>query len=61
MTSGDDAEQAGEERALADPSGRGPTEGADDGEDTAVDPVPAACAEEPRPRRRKAGVRYRPV
>ena len=61
MTSGDDAERSGVERAFADPSGGGPAEEADDGEDAAVDPVPVAGVEEPRPRRRKAGVEYRPV
>ena len=60
MTSGDDAERSGEERAFAEPDG-GSAEEADGGEDTAVDPVPVAGVEEPRPRRRKAGVEYRPV
>ncbi|MER5914883.1 hypothetical protein ABT124_31580 [Streptomyces sp. NPDC001982] len=73
MTFGNGAERSGEESAVAersgeepavgpnDPSSRGCTKDSIDGEDTAVDPAPAASADQPCKSRRKAGVEYRPV
>jgi hypothetical protein len=63
MTSGDGVERSGEEPAVGpiDRSPKGSTKDAGDGEDTSVDPAPAASADRPRQRRRKAGVEYRPV
>ncbi|MGW1802791.1 hypothetical protein ACWCQN_44890 [Streptomyces sp. NPDC001984] len=67
MTSGNGAERSGEEPAVGpiDGSLEMPTEDSDedsdDGEDTIVDPAPAASADRPREGRRKAGVEYRPV
>jgi hypothetical protein len=63
MTSGNGAERSGEEPAVGpiDGSLKGSTEDSLDGEDTTVDPAPAASADRPRKCRRKAGVEYRPV
>ncbi|MGW5428185.1 hypothetical protein ACWET9_13330 [Streptomyces sp. NPDC004059] len=63
MTSGNGAEQPGEEPEVGpiDDSLEGSTEGAVDGQDTTVDPAPTASADRPREYRRKAGVEYRPV
>jgi hypothetical protein len=63
MTSGDDAERSGGE---PEPE-PGPVDGSPEGcadeavGDSTEDPVPAASAESPRERRRKAGVEYRPI
>ncbi|MEU6320001.1 hypothetical protein [Streptomyces sp. NPDC047009] len=64
MTSGNGAERSGEEPAVGPIDGSletSITEDSDDGEDTAVDPAPAASADRPREGRRKPGVEYRPV
>ncbi|MFI6357404.1 hypothetical protein ACIBJF_33305 [Streptomyces sp. NPDC050743] len=63
MTSGNGAEQSGEEPALGpiDGSLEGSSEDSVDGQDTTVDPAPTASADRPRKYRRKAGVEYRPV
>ncbi|MFG2425956.1 hypothetical protein ACGFWD_44210 [Streptomyces sp. NPDC048448] len=73
MTSGNGAEQPGEEPAAAersdeepavgpnDRSSRGRTKDSVDGEDSTVDPAPAESADRPRKSRRKPGVEYWPV
>ncbi|MGW2939873.1 hypothetical protein ACWDA7_51415 [Streptomyces sp. NPDC001156] len=63
MTSGNGTEQSGEEPEVGpiDRAPKGCAEDSSDGEDTTVDPPPAASADRPRTSRRKAGVEYRPV
>jgi hypothetical protein len=63
MTSGNGAEQSGEEPAVGsiDGSLKDSTEDSIHGEDITVDPAPAASADRPRKHRRKADVEYRPV
>jgi hypothetical protein len=64
MTSGNGAERSNGEEPMVgaiDGSPQGSTEDSLNGEDTTVDPAPAASADLPRECRRKAGVAYRPV
>lgn len=58
-TSGNDADRPDDGPAPGPADGS--TEDSTDGEHTAVDPAPAASADGPSTRRRKAGVEYRPA